>query len=340
MLLINTIGLLFSVFLGSVLIISNKFTQGKNLIAGVLLLVFAIPIFNSIRILNWGSGSFNTYELFSNFSLFLIGPLLYLYAKHWDSSQLKDKRDLLHFAPFFLLLFLQILSIKLMPNVSLAIEIVSCIILILSMGIYQFLSIRIIRKESKAAKKPLLYAVYGFAIVWHINLFIQLAEGLFDTVKAESQIYATLILSLLILLLAYSHWLELLKKAYPAKSKITLNAQRQKSVFNKIKIGINESKPYLDNNFSLQNFSILIGEPASYISYCINTQFKMSFPKYVAHLRIQEFLKKAHLPKFEHYTIEGLAKEVGFNSSSTFNKAFKENMNMLPSEFLKSLKRP
>jgi len=43
---------------------------------------------------------------------------------------------------------------------------------------------------------------------------------------------------------------------------------------------------------------------------------------------------------FEHLSIEGIAQSVGFNSKSTFNKAFKMLTGITPSFFRDSVKNP
>jgi AraC-like DNA-binding protein len=40
-------------------------------------------------------------------------------------------------------------------------------------------------------------------------------------------------------------------------------------------------------------------------------------------------------PAKKHYSILAISEEVGFNSKSAFNTAFKKNVNMTPSEFRK-----
>ena len=42
-------------------------------------------------------------------------------------------------------------------------------------------------------------------------------------------------------------------------------------------------------------------------------------------------------PAKKHYSILAVSEEVGFNSKSAFNTAFKKHANMTPSEFRKSL---
>lgn len=39
------------------------------------------------------------------------------------------------------------------------------------------------------------------------------------------------------------------------------------------------------------------------------------------------------LKESDHLTIEGIGQEVGFNSKSTFYKAFKTHMNQTPSQY-------
>ena len=72
------------------------------------------------------------------------------------------------------------------------------------------------------------------------------------------------------------------------------------------------------------------------ISTCINTIFNQNFNSYVNQLRI----KKAKAPSTDlssnYYSIEGIAKEVGFHSKSAFYSAFKKVTGTTPTKYKES----
>ncbi|WP_250255765.1 helix-turn-helix domain-containing protein [Chryseobacterium sp. Marseille-Q3244] len=95
-------------------------------------------------------------------------------------------------------------------------------------------------------------------------------------------------------------------------------------------------KPYLDEELSLQKLSSLMNISTHQLSQTINQALHTNFYKFVNAYRIEEVKKKLRDPEFEKYSILGIAFESGFNSKSTFNKIFKEETGMTPSEFKKS----
>lgn len=95
-------------------------------------------------------------------------------------------------------------------------------------------------------------------------------------------------------------------------------------------------KPYLDEELSLQKLSLLMKVSTHQLSQTINQGFNTNFYKFVNGYRIEEVKKKLKDPEFEKYSILGIAFESGFNSKSTFNKIFKEETGITPSEFKKS----
>ncbi|WET50484.1 helix-turn-helix domain-containing protein [Chryseobacterium indologenes] len=96
------------------------------------------------------------------------------------------------------------------------------------------------------------------------------------------------------------------------------------------------AKPYLDEELSLQKLSLLMDISTHQLSHTINQGLNTNFYKFVNAYRIEEVRKKLKDPEFEKYSILGIAFESGFNSKSTFNKIFKEETGMTPSEFKKS----
>lgn len=95
-------------------------------------------------------------------------------------------------------------------------------------------------------------------------------------------------------------------------------------------------KPYLDEELSLQKLSSLMNISTHQLSQTINQALHTNFYKFVNAYRIEDVQKKLRDPEFEKYSILGIAFESGFNSKSTFNKIFKEETGMTPSEFKKS----
>ncbi|PKF75745.1 helix-turn-helix domain-containing protein [Chryseobacterium sp. PMSZPI] len=95
-------------------------------------------------------------------------------------------------------------------------------------------------------------------------------------------------------------------------------------------------RPYLDEELSLQKLSVLMDVSTHQLSQAINQGLNTNFYKFVNAYRIEEVRKKLKNPGYEKYSILGIAFESGFNSKSTFNKIFKEETGMTPSEFKKS----
>ena len=60
----------------------------------------------------------------------------------------------------------------------------------------------------------------------------------------------------------------------------------------------------------------------------------MSFNDYINNLRVEEVIRHFHLLKQKQYSLLGIAFDAGFNSKSTFNRAFKRVTGLSPSQYL------
>jgi AraC-like DNA-binding protein len=93
-----------------------------------------------------------------------------------------------------------------------------------------------------------------------------------------------------------------------------------------------DHKPYLDNQLNLQKLSELSGIPAYKISELLNQHIGYNFFDFVNRHRVEEWKRLVR----EHptaATIQELAFQVGFNSKSSFNAAFKKHTGQTPSEY-------
>ncbi|WP_299367183.1 AraC family transcriptional regulator [Winogradskyella sp.] len=98
------------------------------------------------------------------------------------------------------------------------------------------------------------------------------------------------------------------------------------------------SKPYLDPSINLTSFSEQLKLHPNKVSAAINIMSKSSFRDFINTYRINEFISNSSTYDFETKTILGLAYEVGFNSKSSFNRAFKKFTNSSPVEYLQKIK--
>ena len=91
-------------------------------------------------------------------------------------------------------------------------------------------------------------------------------------------------------------------------------------------------KPYCNPNLTLQDVADHLNINRSYLSVFINKEYNCDFRKFLTVYRI-EAAKKLLLDK--DFDIKGIAHVVGYNSRTTFYKAFKENVSikLTPSEW-------
>jgi len=95
-----------------------------------------------------------------------------------------------------------------------------------------------------------------------------------------------------------------------------------------------QDKIFLDPNLSLGDLALRLKTNTSVLSAAINQGFDKNFNDFVNQYRIDEFLRKIKDPQNSHLTLLAVALDSGFNSKSTFNRAFKKMMGTSPREFL------
>tara|TARA_R100000306_G_scaffold8101_7_gene11037 strand:- start:11328 stop:12434 length:1107 start_codon:yes stop_codon:yes gene_type:complete len=97
---------------------------------------------------------------------------------------------------------------------------------------------------------------------------------------------------------------------------------------------INEKK-FLDPTISLETVANELNISRGHLSRVINAELNTSFTDYVNTLRVEEAKFYLQHPDFSSYTLVAIGLEAGFNSKSTFNKAFKKITGTTPSQFQK-----
>ncbi len=95
-------------------------------------------------------------------------------------------------------------------------------------------------------------------------------------------------------------------------------------------------KPYLNGDLTIQNLAEKLGIPRHHITQIINEKLKKNFYTFVNEYRLEEVKQKLISEEFKGYSVLGIALDCGFNSKSSFNTFFKQNVGMTPSEYKKA----
>jgi len=102
-----------------------------------------------------------------------------------------------------------------------------------------------------------------------------------------------------------------------------------------IKTHLFTSEDHLKINFSQLDLSRSIDISPHKISMVVNTLTDKSYSSYINCLRVQKAIVYLNDEKYKHYTIDAIAKEVGFNSKSVFYKAFRKTTGFTPLRYKK-----
>lgn len=115
--------------------------------------------------------------------------------------------------------------------------------------------------------------------------------------------------------------------------KSTLNPQIKSLILDRIEDVVDDQKFYLRDDASLSVLAVELGVTTHHLSQVLNETLKISFQDLLAKYRIREACKLLRDEEHQDQKIEIIAAEVGYNSKSAFNTAFKRRTGLTPSEF-------
>jgi len=92
-------------------------------------------------------------------------------------------------------------------------------------------------------------------------------------------------------------------------------------------------RPYLDPELTLSELAERIAIHPRYLSQEINDSLQQNFYDFINSYRIEEAKSRLRNPANHNKTVLEILYEVGFNSKSVFNKAFKKHTGTTPSQF-------
>lgn len=302
--------------------------------------------------------------------LFVFGPILYFYVGSLTIENFKFKnKDLLHLIPWLVVsihrLFTSPVSISNTSGFSnssaISFNQIYFVLLIVSLFIYWLLSVRLILKHRKnipyyfsnyTRKNTLTWLIFVviiflffFLAIFLLPFFVPIVEPRF---LALISLPANLTIFTFIIVFFGINQSVFFKPEKNPEPKLNseLENKYERSALKHSQINtisdtvynyLKEKKPYLNSDYNLQMMVDDLGISRQNLSQVINSGHKKNFYKLINEFRINEVKVLLTSPKYEHYTVLGIAFECGFNSKTSFNRIFKEETGTTPTAYKNSL---
>jgi AraC-like DNA-binding protein len=104
---------------------------------------------------------------------------------------------------------------------------------------------------------------------------------------------------------------------------------------NDIETLITKENLYQDAELSLPQLAQKLHINIPLLSKIINKGFGLNFNDFINQYRIKAVIERLSAGKHKIHTLLGIAYECGFNSKTTFNRAFKKHTSLSPQEYIK-----
>jgi AraC-like DNA-binding protein len=360
---LNIVGAAESVLLGCALM-SSRGNQLANRLLGALAFVVAIFIVAAVLVstrylLVWPHFSF-VHDPF----VFCTAPLLFLYVRTLMRPEQRLQRlDFFHFlpaivsalylAPFYALTSaekLQYLLGTLGPGHTGWFYVRSLLLLAQGVGYAILIAVMVVRHSRKAEQKGSVAAFVGrngrsvLVVLLTFCVIGALRMTNYFEFFARFHLQENLILPLAASILVFIVGFNALRASNWFVPPVGLGRKYEKSTLTpdladiyllRLRSRMIADKPYLDGALTLQKLAQTIGISPNHLSQAINENLNQSFLDFVNSYRVDEAKRRLLDPAFGHYSILAIAEEVGFNSKSAFNTAFKKFAGKTPSEFRK-----
>jgi len=299
----------------------------------------------------------HAYRISTVFS-FLYGPLLFLYFKRITVQYEFKKRDVLHFVPTLLFMIYLIPSYAMTADQKLDIMLgrsdigrsfsdkAIIVLKLLSLLIYG----HFIRKLYLASKKNTgldkensrwqknIYVIHMFYVVCYSAYGFLLANNMTFGLLYHIQIVC---MAMMVMYLGYSASVQpavfngslSFKKLFYKYEKSGLTPSLSLELKENLIHLFDTEKIYKESSISLEALANKLNTTRHNTSQVINEHFEMSFHELINTYRIREAKEILNSDVQRNLNIIDVAYEVGYNNKVTFNKAFKKETQLTPSQY-------
>ena len=363
--LVLFVGLSQGIFLAIARQIVSEKNKAANRVLSLILLLAAFMLFGRIVYFRFTNELLEQIAFSADTVIFLFGPLIYLYVRRLTFLEPKKYRlSMYHYIPAILFMIFLAWTFsyskeayqQVLKENHIDLMVVYRLIsmsAISSNFYYLFKSFKVIRtyqyQESHHVSfnqnvvsflTTFLATILIIIFLWLASLVTRIFGVNVPFVNYDSVWTA---LSFFVYLVGYYSLIQ------PEIFKVKLETKFQKEIYKRVDdqklqklkeelkwLMLNE-KVYLDSKLTLGDLAEKLNTSPNNVSWLLNKVYDCNFYEYVNRFRIKEFVKKVENGSHKEYTLLALSFDSGFNSKSTFNRAFKAEMNDTPTNYIKNL---
>jgi len=370
--LLNAIELLagFQAFLFAIYLLFKKESKSISnyfIAIFIMLLAYNVLDFFADFIFNRWSENIST---FLQLLIYLAAPALYLHIKTSLFSDYKLKvKDFLHTVPFLFTLVV-VISLMIMEitqgNVPERTErffgIIFYAVLYLQIYFYLYLSYRQLKKhkviffENYSSSNTQRYAYITNLILLVAILFSLSMVNIFTRWLYNFESFAFISYVVIITVLVLFCWLIIIglrspelfvdaTEAQPSVKKLVKLGESNSSLksesennklVKKLNAYMKDEEPFLDASLTLHVLAQQTNISSRELSILINHHLNKHFFDFVNEYRIEKAMELLTNPDHKNFTVLEILYEVGFNSKSSFNTAFKKHTGLTPTQYRKN----
>ncbi|MEP5612236.1 MAG: AraC family transcriptional regulator [Cyclobacteriaceae bacterium] len=332
--IVSGLGVIHGLFLAMFLWSYTKGSKLSNRLLSSLLVVLSFRVGKSV-FLEFAENLDVKFIFTGLGTLMAIGPLFYLYARSLCEKNFEWARNhLLHFIPSLTAIIFGIWIEDIHFETW---SIFVFLFLFLSYYghyiAYLLIANRFISKQRKEGLGDNTYhflrlLFFGLLVIW-----IAYVLNLFD----ESVPY--IVGPVLYSIVAYVISFRVIQKGYIQnldrdKYKTTpISEEQMDQVFSKARGMIVDNKKFRDPDLTLKSLSATLHVSPQILSMVINQRGKKNFNNFINQHRVEEAIHLFKDGKHENLNISAIAFDVGFNSISSFNSAFKKETGKTPKAY-------
>ncbi len=324
-LIISILGIINSFILITYSLMSKKGSRNANLFFALLIFVLTLRISKSLMIV-FSEDLKEIINLFGFFVTPAIAPTYLFFSEAIINPKFKfNKKQLLHFLPVFIFTFMWIIIDQIRNEQQIWWIFYQAILLqymiYLTIAIYN-IHVKIIDKPF--VKKQLNIISAFLLAIW----FAYFLSGVSDSPYILGAVlYSILIYFSLIIILNKGYIINLSKSKYHNTG---LGSRENKRILLELESLLKNDKVFEDNTIALTKLAKRIGTSTHALSQVINENMQMTFFELIGFYRIE---KAKHLLAESNFKISEIAFEIGYNSLSSFNSAFKKSTGLTPSNY-------